>query len=449
MHKRIGIICWIVIISFLAGNVPIKASTSNLGNGLTPLGAEEAGNKDGTIPPWMGGITTPPDEYKKGDHHSDPYADDKKLFTINKANLDNHIDKLTPGQVALMKRYPSFEINVYPTRRSASLPQRIYDATIANKKSSKLIKDGNFVDGAIMGIPFPVPQNGQEAIWNHLLRYRGDAVFLMNNQAAITAHGNYTLLKSEEWWYFPYNAKGAKIGQKDLKIFYLEQLGKAPPSVAGLVYLVHDPFNQATDKRQAWSYLPGQRRVVRIPQFTHDLMVDVTEGLRTVDQHDMFNGAIDRYNWELVGKKELYVPYNCYKLHSDKLKYKDILHSGHINTDYIRYELHRMWVIDATLKEDTKHIYPRRTFYLDEDSWQILIVDIYDKDGQLWRVSEGYVINYYEVPLTWTTLQVHYDLYLGRYYVNGLDNEERMYDFSIKRNPDDYTPAAIRRKGKR
>jgi hypothetical protein len=163
----------------------------------------------------------------------------------------------------------------------------------------------------------------------------------------------------------------------------------------------------------------------------------------------MYNGAIDRYDWNLLGKKEVYVPYNSYKLHSDKLKVKDILKPGHINTDYARYELHRVWVVDATVKKGSKHLYPRRTFYLDEDSWQVLIIDIYNDRGRPWRVSEGHVINYYEVPTIWTTLQAHYDLKSGRYYVNGIDNEERMYDFSINREPGNYTPSALRKMGKR
>ncbi len=171
--------------------------------------------------------------------------------------------------------------------------------------------------------------------------------------------------------------------------------------------------------------------------------------MRTTDQLDMFNGAVDRYDWKLVGKKELYVPYNSYKLHSDSLKYKDILTPLHINPDHLRYELHRVWVVDATLKDGKRHIYKRRTFYVDEDSWQILVVDQYDNRDQLWRVSEGHVINYYDVPMLWSTLEVHTDLQAGRYLAFGLDNESSMYDFDIERTLNDYTPAALRRAGRR
>ncbi len=419
------------------------------GTALTPLGAEKAGNDDETIPPWTGVITSPPKGYKKGNHHPDPYSEDKILFTINSTNLDSYKDKLSPGQIALMQKYPSFKMNVYPTRRSASFPQRIYDATIANSKTAKLTNNGNSVSGAIGGIPFPVPKNGQEVIWNHLLRYRGEAVSLINNQAAVTVGGDYTLLKSEEEWYFYYYKSGLTAQNMENTLDYFIQSFKAPPSMVGSIYLLHEPLDMVSEVRNVWAYLPGQRRVTRIPDFSYDLLVGATEGLRAVDQYDMYNGAIDRYDWKLLGKREMYVPYNAYKLHSSKLKYADILKPGHINTAYARYELHRVWVVDATLKEGMKHLYPRRTFYLDEDSWQALIIDIYDAKGQLWRVSEGHVINYYEVPVLWTTLEAYYDLQSGRYYVSGLDNEDRMYDFSIKRNTGNYSPAALRKLGER
>jgi hypothetical protein len=174
-----------------------------------------------------------------------------------------------------------------------------------------------------------------------------------------------------------------------------------------------------------------------------------SDGMRTNDQFDMFSGATDRYDWTLVGKREIYVPYNSYILHSDSLTYKDILTPLHINPEFCRYELHRTWVVKATVKEGARHIYKSRTFYFDEDSWQILIMDLYDNRDQLWRVSEGHVINYYEVPTLFTTLEVHTDLQAGRYLAIGLDNESTMYQFNAKLTMDAFTPAALRREGRR
>ena len=213
--------------------------------------------------------------------------------------------------------------------------------------------------------------------------------------------------------------------------------------------LVHETMNQVRDQRSAWTYNPGQRRVRRAPNIAYDNPGTTSDGLRTADQFDMFNGAIDRYDWELVGKREIYVPYNAYRLHSDQLSFSDILTPLHVNPEHLRYELHRVWVVDARLSEGANHVYKRRTFYIDEDSWQILLVDIYDTRDQLWRVSEGHVINYYEKPLIWPTLEVHYDLQARRYLALGLDNEFQMCVWDENVASRDFTVSALRREGRR
>jgi mannose-6-phosphate isomerase-like protein (cupin superfamily) len=223
----------------------------------------------------------------------------------------------------------------------------------------------------------------------------------------------------------------------------------APSRLAGGILLVHESMNQVAQPRDAWLYNPGQRRVRRAPQVAYDNPGTAADNMRTSDQLDMFNGAPDRYDWELVGKKEIYVPYNAYKLQDPSVKFSDILTPLHINQDHVRYELHRVWVVDATLKEGARHIYKRRTFYLDEDSWQIVVNDTYDNRDQLWRVSEGHAMTYYNVPSLWTSLEVHTDLQAGRYLAIGLNSEYSPYEFDIQRSLDDYTPAALRREGKR
>ena len=213
---------------------------------------------------------------------------------------------------------------------------------------------------------------------------------------------------------------------------------------------MHETLNQNIEPRKAWVYKPGQRRVRRAPNVAFDNPGTAADGLRTSDQFDMYNGSPERYDWELVGKKEIYVPYNSYKLHSKELKYDDILSPLHMNPDHLRYELHRVWVVDAVLKPGSGHLYKRRTFYIDEDSWQILHVDQYDNRDQLWRVSEAHVINYYDVPVVWTTVEAHYDLQSGRYLAMGLNNEESFTaDFSVKKDSSDFTVSALRRSGRR
>ncbi len=417
---------------------------------LTPMGAIKAGNADGSIPAWDGGITTPPANYKPGSHHPDPYADDAITTTISKANMADYADQLSAGHKAMLETYDSFKMNIYPTRRSASLPQRIYDATQKIQSTATLTEDGNGVKGALVGIPFIQPENGLEVIWNHILRYRSNATSRFFSQAAPTRNGDYTLVRFYDEFNVQYAQEGITEETLNNIILQFKQTVLSPPRLAGGILLVHETLDQALEPRKAWLYNPGQRRVRRAPNVAFDNPGTASDSMRTTDQYDMFTGSPERYNWELMGRKEIYVPYNSYKLHSDKLKYKDILTPLHINPEYPRYELHRVWVVEATLKEGMRHIYKRRTFYVDEDSWQILLVDQYDNRDQLWRVSEGHVINYYDVPAIWTTLEVHTDLQAGRYLAMGLDNEEKeMYKFDIDRTAADYTPAALRRQGRR
>lgn len=436
----------------LAGCLQALASVSadqaaRLGADLTPLGAEVAGNADGSIPAWTGGITTPPAGYTPGMHHPDPYSGDAVLFTITGANADQHKDKLTPGHLALLAAYPTYKMPVYATHRSASNPQSVYDATKANATTAQLEAEGNGIRNAIGGIPFPIPQNGQEAIWNHIMRYRGLAASRTTAQASPTRGGTYTLVKFKEEFLFNYFVPGMTAEALDNVAFYFKQEVTEPARLAGSILIVHETMNQVKEPRRAWVYNVGQRRVRRAPNIAYDNPGTAADGMRTSDQLDMFNGAIDRYAWELKGKQEFYMPYNSYRLHSNSLKYSDILKPLHINQDLTRYELHRVWVVEANLKPGTSHIYPKRVFYIDEDSWQILAVDQYDARGQLWRISEAHCINYYDQLTFWSTVEVHTDLLAGRYIALGLDNEEKMYDFSIKPTAQDFTPASLRMEG--
>jgi hypothetical protein len=449
---KVGLVTGFVACLFSAplhGKVPSEAA-ARLGHELTPLGAIRAGNADGAIPAWEGGIRHPPDGYKPGAHHPDPFADDQPLFTITAANLERYATKLSPGQIAMLERYPdTWRMPVYPTRRSASLPQHIYDVTIANATSAELTADGNGVLNASEGIPFPIPQNGLEAIWNHLLRYRGRSVHRLTAQVTPTAGGAYTEVRLDEKAIWLYAQDGATIASIDNQLAYFLQSVTAPPRLAGTILLVHETLNQKAEPRQAWTYNPGQRRVRRAPNIAYDNPGTASDGQRTSDQLDMFNGAPDRYDWQLVGRRELYIPYNNYRLHSDRLKHHQIIQPGHINPDYTRYELHRVWQVDATLKEGFSHIYARRRLFLDEDSWQIVVADHYDRRDQLWRVAEAYTINYYENPLLWETLFCVYDLQNGRYLAFGLNNEFAVDQFDVALDVIDFTPDALRRLGRR
>jgi Protein of unknown function (DUF1329) len=437
-----------------AGAAVSAQEAARLGNDLTPLGGEKAANADGSIPAWTGGIKSASEagfpNYKTGQHHPDPFANDKPLFTITAANMNEYAAKLTEGHKRLFQTYKDYKMIVYPTHRSAAEPQRIYDATKRIATTANLAPGGNGVVGAVEGIPFPIPKQGIEVFWNHVLRFRADAAQAIVGQAPMTAGGTYTLVKFNEEFLFQYSVPGMTEASLNNIIAYFIQETTQPARLAGEILLVHETLDQSKENRKAWIYNPGQRRVRRAPNVAFDNPGTNADNLRTSDQFDMYNGSPERYDWKLIGKKEVYVPNNSYKLHSDKVKYSEILTKNHINQDLARYELHRVWVVDSTLKPGTSHLYSRRTLYVDEDSWQILAVDCYDRRGQLYRVQEGHVINYYDVPTLWTTLELVMDLTNGRYLALGLTNEEsKSYDFTIKRTPADYQPSALQMRGVR
>jgi hypothetical protein len=401
---------------------------------LTPLGGEKAANKDGSIPAWNGGYTQAPSDWKgPGTRLVDPFPQDKPLFTITPANLEQYKDKLSAGQIELFKHNAKdYKMNVYPTRRTAGAPKFIYEATYKNATNAELGGNGEALVNAVTGIPFPIAQSGQEAIWNHKVRYHGQSIRHWNCQAAVTSSGSYNISKLREDINLNYSRKNIKPADLNNVIVYFLQIVTAPPRLAGTITLVHETMDQIREPRRAWQYNPGQRRLRRAPQVGYDNPGTASDGLRTNDQYDSFNGAMDRYTWKLVGKKEMYVPYNDYRMHSEKVKYKDLLKAGHINQDVTRYELHRVWIVESELKPGTSHIYKRRTFYIDEDSWTILMVDVYDKRDQLWRVQESHNVAVYD-PGQLTkeaagtineVAQIIYDLNSGRYLAMQLSNEE-------------------------
>jgi hypothetical protein len=425
------------------------AQAARLGADLTAYGAEKAGNKDGTIPAYEGGLTRPPAGYKPGMHHPDPYAGDKPLFTITGANAAQYKDKLSPGQLALLARYKTYALPVYATRRSAANQQRFYDWAKKNALTAKLTPNGDGVVNSAISIPFPIPQNGAEAIWNHKMKFKGLAVKRFNNQVAPTATGQYTMIRINEEQMGIYWREGKTIADINNVLQYFYQVVESPARLAGQALLVHEALDATKSPRQAWVYNPGQRRVRKAPNVGWDNPGTASDGLRTNDMQDMFNGGMDRYTWKLVSKKEMYIPYNSYKVHAGSMNYNDLVKPGTLNPNYMRYELHRVWVVEAAIAAGKRHINPKRTYFIDEDSWQIVLIDHLDAANSMWRVSEAHNINYYEQPVLWSTVEVHYDLKSGRYIAGGLDNNEAAYDFSFLTTPDNFSPQAMRTRGVR
>ncbi len=425
------------------------AEADKLGTTLTPIGAEKAGNADGSIPEWTGGLPANAGTADSKGFLSNPFASEQPLYSITAANAEQYKDKLTAGQLALFKRYPeSYKMNVYPSHRSAAYPQRIVEATKNNAVNTKLVGGGNGLENYVEGVTFPIPANGMEVIWNHITRYRGGSVQRFITQMAVQSNGSYSPVVFHDEFTFRANLQGVDTSKASNVMFYFKQRVTAPSRLAGNVLLVHETIDQVKEPRLAWVYNAGQRRVRRAPQVAYDGPGTAADGLRTSDNFDMYNGAPDRYDWKLVGKKELLIPYNAYKLDDPKLKYDQIVQAGHLNPEHLRYELHRVWEVEATLKSGQRHIYAKRHFFIDEDTWQAAVIDHYDGRGNLWRVGEAHAQYYYDQNIPWYTAEALHDLQNGRYLVTGLKNEEsKSYDFSYKASEADYTPAALRNAG--
>lgn len=414
-----------VLVSMSASAKVSSEEAAKLGKELTPVGAEKAGNKDGSIPAWDGGLSKPIAGFKTGARYTDPFPEDKPLFTINKSNLTQYKSKLSIGQQELFAKFSdSYKMNVYKTRRTFANPQFIYDATLKNATTAELGGNGEALNGAITGAPFPIPKNGHEVIWNHKVRYRDSASVRWNNQFAVTTSGEYNLTKIREDVQFSYSQPNIKPESLNNVLFYFMQITTQPARLAGTILLVHETMDQIKEARKAWQYNPGQRRLRRAPNVGYDNPGTGADGLRTNDQTDTYNGAMDRYEWKLLGKKEMYVPANSYALHSDKVKYKDIVKKGHIAQDLVRYELRRVWVVESNLKKGTAHIYKKRVFYVDEDGYQIRLVDIYDARDQLWRFQETHSVIAYDKPYELPVCETVFDLQNNRYLVQALNNED-------------------------
>ncbi|MEC9340303.1 MAG: DUF1329 domain-containing protein [Pseudomonadota bacterium] len=436
---------------------------------LTPVGAERAGNADGSIPPWTGGITTPPPGYVKGGWYVDPYADDQPLFTIDVSNYKQYEDKLTPGTIALINRYPdTFTVPVYPTRRSAAYPEWFYEGSIYNATHAEWCGSDDPVraerclkrDSVQRGIHFPIPKTGGELLWNHTFTYWGRKFEAHAYGANAYANGGYVDVHKVSRW-MQYHMLGEDLGDP-----YFHRLGGAmlcyseydiaPPRSAGQVF--GGCNNWSESDFDAYIYVPGQRRVRKAPELGfYDSPGSGSDGLRTADQRLgwFVSGGEEWYEYLPIRKVEVFAPYNAYKMADPNVTFDDLMGVGHINPQYKRYELHRHWVVEGKLRTQYRHIFPHRRAFIDEDSWHVTTADMYDKQDQLWRVTEIYQLNYYDQPLPFVWGDANMDMQNGRYAASphwhnignadGNGPPEMEGDLPL----DYYTPAGLRRIGVR
>lgn len=422
-----------------------KDQLDRLGRDLTPVGAERAGNKAGSIPAWDGGWNKPPIGFDPKRGWISHYPEDKPLYLVTRDNMDRFKDRLSPGQQALLRQYPGYKLPVYTSRRSAAYPQEIYDAVREEAAGVSLDNDGNaVVNVKNTRVPFPLPKSGVEVMWNSTFRFRGQAVLRDIAEFPVQLDGSFTPVRREELLLF---GTALQPPVPNVLLVY-RTLYRSPPSLAGQVILVHELIDQVKQPRAAWIYSPEVRRVRRAPEFSYDSARDGTESLSTVDDYDGFSGSPDRFSWKLLGKREMLVSYNNNRLTDKGLKYTDIARRQTLNSDLLRYELHRVWVVEGSLRPGMAHQYGRRTYYIDEDTWQVVHADLYDTQGNLWRVLEQHGVQFYDAPCFWIAGSAQYDLKSGRYMVSGLSNEERPMRFNAPLLTRDFTADALRRAGK-
>jgi hypothetical protein len=208
----------------------------------------------------------------------------------------------------------------------------------------------------------------------------------------------------------------------------------SPPSSAGIVFLPFYTPRGEDGGQKVWFYTPGQRRVRVAPEFAYDVPIASYGGVILWDEIFGLVGRLDRFDFKLVGKKEMIVPYNVFAL-TNTAPTQDLVKPKFVNPDDVRWEKHRVWVVEATRKPGARHVYSRRTFYLDEDSWCILASEHYDNAGNIYRVTQNDVFPTYDVGginnQTWTT----YDLIKGNYFVINVGRQDpgnfvRSYDTS-------------------
>lgn len=389
-----------------------------LGTKLTPLGGEVAASADGLIPAW-----TAPGRQDNGWSYGQvrgqhwKFKDDKPLYSIDANNVAQYASKLSPGQLELIKKIPGYRMDVYPTRRSCGVPDFVAENTKQNVGFASLDADGLALREAhVPGIPFPMPTTGAEVMWNMKMHYRGVGFHMTNTISAISPRkaGGDWLNTSLDWTMFtPWGEKGSRLfsstdGMETATYFsYFE-----PVSLAGQAGVL---TTKAGEQTTTFYYFPGQRRVRRMPAYSYDAPQIGLDNQYTIDESNIFYGPMDRFDWKLLGKQELLVPYNAFGAYDTSAKVESFAKNDFIAPEFRRYEQHRVWVVEATVRTGMRHQAPKRLFYIDEDSWNGLMAVDYDKQGQIWKVREGFTIPVYETGSCDMEAQVQYNLVDGRY----------------------------------
>ncbi|WP_423836825.1 DUF1329 domain-containing protein [Stutzerimonas stutzeri] len=374
---------------------------ADLGNELTRFGAIAAGNEAGTIPPYDGGLKVPAG-LKPGDGQwPNPFEGETPRVRVTAANANEYAEQLSSGQMKLLKQYPNtYYMDIYPTHRTAAFPDAFLAATERNAKSSecKTINEGLSITEACRGgLPFPLPESGEQVMWNYILNYQGVNGWDWNHSAYVVNQGHSTLTNTNQstgekpYYQIGVDGRDPAIAQR------IWSRVVAPARTAGQASGYWDYLDPVENSRYAWSYTTGQRRVRQAPEFNYDTPNSAFGGVAFYDEIFLFSGKMDRFDWKLVGKKEMFIPYSNYKLKWG-CDMDTKLMPNHINPDCERWELHRVWVVEATRKEGVRHAQSKRRYYIDEDTFGAAVYDAWDDSGEMFRAGSQYNIQAYGIP---------------------------------------------------
>lgn len=405
---------------------------------LTPMGAIRAGDQYRFVPEWTGGLLGPLRGQIPGEPPPDPFFDDSRWFTVSAKDITRYKDRLTAGQRELLKRFDSFEIALYPSHRTASAPKAVMEGAIANLGRARLENNGLVLAGAENGVPFPVPKTGIEAMWNHILRWRGGPNTRTTGMVVPDQYGKLEIARYREDWLPAY-----VLGLDAPGAVYYRRLSVGAAEDQATALSLRDSLDQLRRPRVVWYLPPKQKKPVLAPDFAYGTPDPASKGVRTADMLDMFSGPLDRFAFTLVGRKTMYMPYNAYRLVSTHTEPGDFLWAEHPNPGYLRYEMHRVWIVQALLKRGYRHPFPLRTYYLDEDSWQILAAEHYDQQKTLARYAEAHCIAFGEPRVFAPAVEFTYDFPGKRYAASGFSNRDALPDLNAKLTPADFDAAAL------
>ena len=435
----------------LQAKVPAEKAAELDTPATTCIGAERAGSESGVAEYTGKYLGTWPGQTKPYGYEPGPYADEKPLFTISAANMDQYAERLTEGEKALLKKYPkAYRMNVYPSHRDFRFADWVCPTVKKNATTADVVHDGLGITGTSGAIPFPFPQSGLEAIWNVINPHRAWTEKAVCDIADVYANGSIAWGRNRFLTMNPGNDPKKRGSFQDPAninaYFYSGYL--LPERDKGFTAVGFQPNDFKGAGTNSWQYLPGLRRVRQAPEVGFDYPVPPA-GLRTVDDDYVFNGSPERYTWKLIGKKEFYLPYHNFRINDPALKYSELIKPSTPNPEYLRYELHRFWVIEGTLKSGVRHIYSKRTVYADEDTWLAMWSDNYDGRGQLWRIATVAYFYSQESSTFHRGTSIYHDLNSGAYEAGYMVNERGSdwWRINTPMTPAQFSPEAAARGG--